>query len=62
MGLNLETTMRDKTRKAMDELGHIFVKDALEHALKMKYALMRIYDLSDDPEIKALAANALADK
>lgn len=54
--------MKDKTRKAMDELGHLFVKDALEHALKMKYALMRIYELTENPEIKALAANALADK
>ena len=34
--------MKDKTRAKMDELGHLWVKDALEHALKMKYALMAI--------------------
>lgn len=54
--------MKDKTRNQMNELGHLFVKDALEHALKMKYALMRIHELTDNPEVKALAANALADK
>ena len=34
--------MKDKTRAMVDELGHLWVKDALEHALKMKYALMAI--------------------
>jgi|694.fasta_scaffold03608_17 hypothetical protein len=37
--------MKDKTRKIMDELNHVFVKDALEHALKMKYALMQIVNV-----------------
>jgi len=34
--------MKDKTRAMVDELGHLWVKDALEHALKMKYALLKI--------------------
>lgn len=41
--------MRDKTRQMVDELGgHLWVKDALEHALRMKYALMLIKQKADE--------------
>ena len=40
--------MKDKTRAKMDELGHLWVKDALEHALRMKYALMLIRQKADE--------------
>ena len=46
--------MKDKTRKACDELGHLWVKDALEHALRMKYALMEIKVYAEKTENQAL--------
>ncbi len=42
--------MKDKTRAMVDELGHLWVKDALEHALRMKYALMEIHKKASEGE------------
>jgi hypothetical protein len=40
--------VKDKTRILMDELGHMYVKDALNHALIMRNALTEIYAMAKD--------------
>ena len=47
--------VKDRTRKMVDELGHLWVKDALEHALRMKYALMAIKNWAESVDNKNLA-------
>ncbi len=54
--------MKDKTRAMVDELGHLWVKDALEHALKMKYALMLIKQKADEGIVSGTEIMEICDR
>jgi hypothetical protein len=46
----------------VDELGHLWVKDALEHALKMKYALMLIKQKADEGIVSGTEIMEICDR
>jgi hypothetical protein len=54
--------VKDKTRAMVDELGHLWVKDALEHALKMKYALMLIKQKADEGIVSGTEIMEICDR